>query len=302
MRKAGYSLIAEWGVTGAFGSVGFRAASDLGRGRFSGVGTYVVDAVSGAIVGIVVGGVFHRVGRLPGFSRLRQWFMQGAENDAAWRQMSFRDKALYEIGQKTLPAGQWEPLANLSAVERGSAIVEQQGWLRAMLPRSTGFMRPGAGGTLSTGPTPAFRWFAPRAAGFVSGAAGRHGLGLYDWDLGSPTPDIGAEQSRSERPMLPLEESQTGWLDPFGSQNLGNNPSASLILNPQTINSQVEGFELPPDFPMEYLPALMSPQEGWDTIQVVPVEQEMEYLIRSGRVGDFPSIDVPRGELREFYG
>jgi hypothetical protein len=75
-----------------------------------------------------------------------------------------------------------------------------------------------------------------------------------------------------------------------------------MMFDAQTINSQVEGLDLPPDFPIEYLPALMSPQEGWNTIQVVPVEHEMEYLIRSGRVGDFPSIEAPRGRLREFYG
>jgi hypothetical protein len=68
--------------------------------------------------------------------------------------------------------------ANLDTVARGKAIVEDLGWLRALRPEASGW-RLGAGTTLSTGPTPLVRWFAPRA-GLAGGAAGG-GYLLWNW-------------------------------------------------------------------------------------------------------------------------
>lgn len=247
IRKAGFSMVTAWGGSGAIGSIGFRAINDIQRGEFSGINAYVVDGLTGAVVGIVVGGTFHAAGNLPGLSRVRDWWRIGAEGDAEWAKLSARDKWFYEIGQKTLPSGQWEPLAGLSPVERGREIVAQQGWLRALLPRSGGFMVPGQAGTLSTGPTPMFRAWMPRLFGAAAGATGRHAF-LPDWEDSSPGAPIGPAQdpgpgAQNDQPVPPAEGG---------------------------------AFVAPP---------------GWDTIIVVPEGREMEYQIKSGKIGDFPEPD-----------
>ncbi len=65
----------------------------------------------------------------------------------------------YEIGQKTLPDGEFARLGALDAVSRGKAIVAEKGWLKAIAPMpSRGWIT-----TLPKGPTASVRWFVPRA-------------------------------------------------------------------------------------------------------------------------------------------
>ena len=113
--------------------------------------------------------------------QLKDWWYKGAENDAYWRGLSPKDKVFYEIGQKTLPAGQFEKFANLTPLERGRALVAESGWWGALRPTGTGW-RLGAGTTLNTGPTPLVRWFTPRAAG--AGAVGGTAWWLLSGDEG----------------------------------------------------------------------------------------------------------------------
>lgn len=265
IRAAGYSMVAAWGGSGAVGSVGFRAISDIHAGQFSGPGAYVVDGLTGAVVGIVMGGTFHAIGKMP--SMANRWFFRGAENDPSWAKMSFKDKWLYEIGQKTLPKGQWEPLTDMSPVERGRHIVDQQGWMRGLFPRSGGFMVPGEGGTLSTGPTPMFRqWGLPA----VSGAAGRHGL-YPDWE--------------------------NMWSQSDAKQDDGNGPSSDLmlpLLDPAQAPANDGLVPLPIGSGSD--PSMHAVPPGWDTIIVVPEGKEMEYLIKTGKVGDFNPPKLPEGQ------
>jgi RHS repeat-associated protein len=107
-------------------------------------------------------------------TRLKNWWNTGSEADGAWRALSLKDKAFYEIGQKTLPGKTFENYAALDPLARGRALVDDLGWGRAIWPQGTGY-RLGAGTTLHTGPTPLVRWAAPRAAG--AGAAA--GAGYY---------------------------------------------------------------------------------------------------------------------------
>ena len=58
MARAGYSVVAIGAATGAAYPTGYRATQDVAAGEFSGVEAYVVDAITGALIGIVVGGVF----------------------------------------------------------------------------------------------------------------------------------------------------------------------------------------------------------------------------------------------------
>ena len=255
MRKAGFSLVTSWGASGAVGSMGFRAVGDISGGEFSGVETYVVDGLTGAVIGVVVSGTFHAAGKLPGLNRVGNWFQRGAENDPAWAKLPARDKLFYEIGQKSLPNKQFEPFAHLGPVERGRAIVAQQGWLRALFPRSPKFIVPGEGGTLGTGPTPAFRWAAPRALGGMSGMIGRHGF-LEDWEdpwLQGASPAVG-ESSLLLPDAGPLP-------DPFPRA-----PDGSLIVPP-----------------------------GARVITVVPEGRELEYYLKSGQIGDFNPLPLPPG-------
>ncbi|MDK2127081.1 RHS repeat-associated core domain-containing protein, partial [Parachitinimonas caeni] len=92
----------------------------------------------------------------------RTWYMSGSEVDAAWRSMSLKDKLLYEIGQKTTSS--YGKYAALDPVARGAAMVKDMGWFGALAPESGGLVL-GAGTTLSTGPTPLFRWLVPRLLG-----------------------------------------------------------------------------------------------------------------------------------------
>ncbi|APX11971.1 hypothetical protein BWR18_10005 [Tateyamaria omphalii] len=176
VRAAGFSVMASWGATGAAGSMSFRGISDVHGGEFSGVDTYVVDGFTGATIGVVTGGTFRLIGRIPGPTRaLSNWFRQGAQNDAAYGQLPMRERLLYEIGQKTLPQGQFGPLQGMTPVERGAHLVQQNGWLRALFPSSTGFARPS--GTLLTGPTPGGRAAIRGLFGFSSGFVGNAAFG-----------------------------------------------------------------------------------------------------------------------------
>ena len=97
-------------------------------------------------------------------SSFAAWWYRGAENDAAWRALSFQDKVFYEIGQKTLSTAEYGNYANFSAVERGRKLVQDLGWRNALKPQGAGW-RLGVGETFNTGPTPLIRYVAPRAAG-----------------------------------------------------------------------------------------------------------------------------------------
>lgn len=255
LRNAGYSVVTTWGVSGAYGSMGYRGVQDIFRGEFSGIDAYVVDGLTGATIGVIAGGSFHALGKLPGLARGRDWFLRGAENDAAFARMSMADKLRYEIGQKTLAsADDFAAVAELTPVERGAQFVQQHGWLRAMFPSSGKFL-PGTGGTFGTGPTPGARWLFRATGGFTAGAAGNHLFGdtvhdAYGLGPGGLWSGPAADDAAA---------------DPFG---LGLGPDAG---------------------------------SGIPTIIVVPKEHEMEYLMRSGRLGDFPVPDGTPG-LRDPHG
>lgn len=172
LRNAGYSVITTWGVSGAYGSMAYRGVQDVFSGSFSGVDAYVVDGLTGAVIGVVVGGTFHAIGKLPGLARGRDWFMRGSQNDDAWAKMSWRDKLRYEVGQKTLAStDDFARVESMTPKARGEQFINEQGWLKALFPSSSKFL-PGTGGTFSTGPTPGARWFFRSTTGFGAGAAG----------------------------------------------------------------------------------------------------------------------------------
>ena len=118
-------------------------------------------------------------------SRAKNWWHRGSKNDAYWRSLSLKDKAYYEIGQKTLSDSTFARLGNLDPVARGRVLVAEQGWFRAMVPESPGLVL-GAGRTLGTGPTPLVRWFAPRAA--IGGGVAYGGWRIYSWLFPSTEP------------------------------------------------------------------------------------------------------------------
>jgi RHS repeat-associated protein len=130
-----------------------------------------VLSVSGLAEGLHAGIAAKSGGGLVG------WWNKGSEADAAWRALPIKDKVFYEIGQKTLPASQWKDYAHLDAVARGRALVQDKGWVGALIPQGSGWSL-GVGSTLSTGPTPLVRWAAPRVVG--AGAAAGAGYYLYD--------------------------------------------------------------------------------------------------------------------------
>lgn len=99
---------------------------------------------------------------------LKRWWYTGAENDAAWRALSAKDKLYYEIGQNTLTDAEFQALAQLSPVARGRILVQQRGWFGASFGSSYRTLPR----TMGTGPTPAARYFLPRAAIGAGAAAG----------------------------------------------------------------------------------------------------------------------------------
>jgi len=56
LGRAGYGIIASFAISGAAGSVAYRGVEDVSAGEFSGVEAYVVDATTGAVIGVVMGG------------------------------------------------------------------------------------------------------------------------------------------------------------------------------------------------------------------------------------------------------
>jgi Domain of unknown function (DUF4157) len=56
LARAGYGVIAAMAVGGAASSVAFRGVQDVGAGEFSGPQAYIVDAATGAVIGVVIGG------------------------------------------------------------------------------------------------------------------------------------------------------------------------------------------------------------------------------------------------------
>jgi hypothetical protein len=66
LARAGYGVIAAYGIGGAASAVSFRGVQDIGAGEFSGVEAYVIDGVTGGVIGVVIGGVFRPYGNLRG--------------------------------------------------------------------------------------------------------------------------------------------------------------------------------------------------------------------------------------------
>lgn len=62
LGRMGYGVVASYAVGGAVSSVSFRGVQDAGAGRFSGVQAYLIDATTGAVIGLVVGGAVRLVG------------------------------------------------------------------------------------------------------------------------------------------------------------------------------------------------------------------------------------------------
>ncbi|WAS96883.1 eCIS core domain-containing protein [Nannocystis punicea] len=62
LGRMGFGVIGSFALAGAGSSTTYRGLGDIGRGSFSGVEAYVVDAGVGALIGVVVGGVFRSFG------------------------------------------------------------------------------------------------------------------------------------------------------------------------------------------------------------------------------------------------
>lgn len=62
LGRLGYSVIAGYAVGGAASAVSFRGVQDTGAGQFSRVEAYVVDATTGAVIGVVLGGAVRLFG------------------------------------------------------------------------------------------------------------------------------------------------------------------------------------------------------------------------------------------------
>jgi hypothetical protein len=58
LARAGWTVVGVSAAEGAIASVGYRGVQDVAAGEFSGIEAYVVDATTGAMVGVVIGGVF----------------------------------------------------------------------------------------------------------------------------------------------------------------------------------------------------------------------------------------------------
>jgi RHS repeat-associated protein len=73
-----------------------------------------------------------------------------AKKAPLWKQMTY-----YEVGQKTLTPGGYEFYSTFwpNTLDRGAAIVADQGWQAALTSQGSGWLL-GAGKTLMTGPTP----------------------------------------------------------------------------------------------------------------------------------------------------
>ncbi|MEE6288518.1 DUF4157 domain-containing protein [Georgenia sp. MJ173] len=56
LARAGYGVVAAAGVSGAGSAMAFRGVQDVGAGEFSGTRAYIIDAGTGAVIGVVVGG------------------------------------------------------------------------------------------------------------------------------------------------------------------------------------------------------------------------------------------------------
>jgi hypothetical protein len=102
----------------------------------------------------------------------------------------------------------------------------------------------------------------------VSGAAGRHGL-YPDWE------NMG-------------NDAQT---------NDGTGPSSGLMLPaPDPMQAPANDGLVPLPLRGATDPIMNAVPPGWDTIIVVPEGKEMEYLIKTGKVGDFNAPRLPEGD------
>ncbi len=57
LGRMGFGIVSSFAISGAVSSMSYRGVQDIGAGQFSGVQAYVIDGTTGAIIGVVVGGV-----------------------------------------------------------------------------------------------------------------------------------------------------------------------------------------------------------------------------------------------------
>jgi len=69
LGRLGFGVIASFALSGAASSISYRGVQDVGRGEFSGIEAYVVDATTGLVIGAIVGGVFRPFISMPGAVR-----------------------------------------------------------------------------------------------------------------------------------------------------------------------------------------------------------------------------------------
>jgi hypothetical protein len=114
------------------------------------------------------------------FRKIKAWYMQGSENDAAWMKMSLKDRYFFEIGQKSMHKDKFAKFEHIeNIVERGKAIVQQEK-LYGMGLNSVN-IRLGLGETFKYGPTPGIRWAVKRTAqATVFGSAFLAGYAMYN--------------------------------------------------------------------------------------------------------------------------
>lgn len=69
--RLGLGFLGSSALAGASATTSFRAAGDIGQGRFSGIQVYVYDAATGAVIGVVVPGGIRLIGK--GGTRTLDW-------------------------------------------------------------------------------------------------------------------------------------------------------------------------------------------------------------------------------------
>jgi hypothetical protein len=62
LGQLGYGVVASYAVSGGVTSVAYRGVQDVGEGSFSGIDAYILDATTGAVLGVVMGGTVRLFG------------------------------------------------------------------------------------------------------------------------------------------------------------------------------------------------------------------------------------------------
>jgi hypothetical protein len=104
------------------------------------------------------------------------WFLKGAESDAAWWSMGVINRGVAELGKTALSAAVFGPISHLSPLERGWAILRSPRlMLNAILNFWRGFAPEATGGLLETGPTAIWRYGWEQFGKYVWPHAGNAG-------------------------------------------------------------------------------------------------------------------------------